>query len=144
MPQPTWKKRCFRPGRELKIVGEKARNPSDMMANARQAMSLRFDGECVRGHRSKAVSGERTKAMEGMPRIPCRRNGKGKRPAPAMENEYERISQIGRVLNFKRWQILRRPKMNSTLRIEQETNPAVKRNWEGVPIVPSSLTILEK
>ena len=55
-PHPTWKKRCFRPGREPKIVGEKARNPSDMMANARQAMILRFEGECTRGHRSRAPS----------------------------------------------------------------------------------------
>ena len=61
-----------------------------------------------------------------------------------MENEYEKISHTGRVLNFKRWQVLRRPKMNSRLRIEQDTNPVVKRDWEGVPMVPSSLTILEK
>jgi len=107
-------------------------------------MTLRFEGACARGHRSKAVSGERIKAIEGMPRIPCRRNGKGKRPAPAMANEYEKISHTGRVLNLRCWHILRRPKMKSTLRIEQDTSPAVKRNWEGDPMVPSSLTILEK
>jgi hypothetical protein len=70
MPHPTWKKRCFKPGEEPKIVGKKARNPSDMMANARQAMTLRFELEIAQGHRNKAVNGERTKAMEGMPRIP--------------------------------------------------------------------------
>jgi len=142
--QPRWKQRCLSPANELKIEGEKARNPRDMMANATHAAALRWEGECVFDQRNRAVSGERTKKMEGIPKIPCRRKGKGKRPAPAMEMEYERISHAGTVLSFVCWQALRKPKANSTLRMEQDTSPAVKRNWEGVPNVPSSLTIREK
>ena len=69
-PHPTWKKRCFKPVSEPRMVGKKARNPRDIRANAKQARTLRFEGAFARGQRNKAVRGERTKAMEGMPRIP--------------------------------------------------------------------------
>ena len=82
------------------MVSEKARNPSDMMANARQAITFRYPWESARYQRTKAVSGDKTKATEGMPRISCIRRGKGKSPAPAMENEYERISHAGREHKF--------------------------------------------
>ena len=129
---------------ELRIEGKKARNPSDIVANATHAITFRFDGESPWDQRSKAARGERTKRTEGMPKIPCRRKGRGKRPAPAIEMEYERISHTGTVLSFVIRQARSKPKTNRTLRKEQDTNPAVKRNWEGVPMVPSSLTIREK
>jgi hypothetical protein len=125
-------------------MGTKARNPSDMRASATQAATLRCEGDWAFGHRSMAVSGERAKKMEGRPRIPCKRKGKGNRPAPAMEMEYVSISHTGTAFSFMCWQTLLRPMMNSTLRNEQETNPAVKRNRVGVPEAPSSLTLRER
>jgi len=115
-----------------------------MMAKATHAMALRCEGARVFGQRRKAVRGESNRKNEGMPKIPCRRKGRGKRPAPAMEREYERINHTGTVLNSLCRQALRRPKTNKRLRSEHNTSPEVNIPWEGVPMVPSSLTILER
>jgi len=105
---------------------------------------LMFANRFILGHKRKPKSGDKGKTIAGLPMVKCIRKGNGNIAAPAIDREYEKISRTGQTLNWSCRHARKSPTMNTTLKNELSMRPAENRYCDFVPIVPSSLTCLER
>ena len=70
--QPTWKKRCFRPGSFSSTSGNNAKKPSDIIRKQQTEKSLILFSDGTSLQRITASNGDKNKNTEGEPRMPCK------------------------------------------------------------------------